>query len=83
MTEDTEYQSYTRPPEDVRMRRDRRIRATDWMVLRHREQLDSEMPTSLTSEQYDALLLYRQSLRDVPLQAEFPENVEWPQEPDL
>lgn len=37
---------------------------SDYKVIRHRDQLDSGIDTTLTSEEYDALLIERQALRD-------------------
>jgi len=37
---------------------------TDWKCIRHRDQVDSLSGTSLTSEQYEALLDGRQKIRD-------------------
>lgn len=39
------------------------LSSTDWMVTRHRDQVDAEATTSLTAEHYAALLQYRQALR--------------------
>ena len=38
---------------------------TDWKVIRHRDQLDLGVPTSLTAEEYTFLLQQRQSAREV------------------
>lgn len=40
------------------------LRATDWKVSRHRDQIDNGISTSLTEEEYQALLLQRQTWRD-------------------
>ncbi len=37
---------------------------TDWMVIRHRDQLALGIPTSLTEEEFRQLLLDRQAARD-------------------
>jgi hypothetical protein len=52
----------------ARAERDRRLAATDWMVL----------PDQIVSQ---SVLDYRQALRDVPAQAGFPEEIEWPELP--
>lgn len=49
---------------------------TDWYSIRHRDQVDLKIPTSLTEAQYGQLLSYRQQLRDwvdgaFPLKPEF------------
>ena len=41
-----------------------RLADTDWLVTRHRDQQDLQVPTSLTEDQYMGLLAYRQRLRD-------------------
>lgn len=56
----------------VRADRDRRLAATDWVVLRA---IDSGVPTDA------AWTAYRQALRDVPEQPGFPTAITWPQEP--
>ncbi len=38
--------------------------STDWKVTRHREQLDAGISTSLSDEEYKALLAERQRVRD-------------------
>lgn len=53
----------------VRGRRDYLISQTDWVVVKAQE-TGTDVP-----ENY---LVYRQALRDVPLQEGFPESVEWP-----
>jgi len=37
---------------------------TDWKVIRHRDQLDAKLPTSLSEEQFIQLLKDRQAARD-------------------
>ena len=37
---------------------------TDWKVTRHRDQLDAGEPTTLTPEEFQALLAERQAARD-------------------
>ena len=39
--------------------------STDWKVVRHRDQVALEVTTSLTNEEYVALLNERQAQRDV------------------
>jgi len=52
--------------EMVRSERNNLISATDWLVLRHRDEIDKGVPTTLSAEQYQELLTYRQALRDLP-----------------
>ena len=58
----------------VRNMRNGLLTDTDWV----------ELPTAssrLTTEQLTAYLVYRQALRDIPLQEGFPLNVIWPTYP--
>lgn len=40
------------------------LNETDWKVLRHRDQLEMNMTTSLSSEEFDQLLIDRQMARN-------------------
>jgi hypothetical protein len=40
------------------------LRSTDWKIIRHRDQVDSGIDTSLSREEYEILLKDRQSARD-------------------
>lgn len=40
------------------------LSATDWLVIRHRDQVDIGTTTTLSAQQYTELLTYRQALRD-------------------
>ncbi|MBP3847424.1 hypothetical protein J6I39_06710 [bacterium] len=42
----------------------RYLNDTDWLVIRHRDQLDLKQQTSLTQEQYLDLLIKRQAARE-------------------
>jgi len=57
------------------------LASTDWLSIRHRDQLAAEQPTSLTADQYSELLAYRQALRDWPLSGDYceayPVKPEW------
>jgi len=55
-----------------RVWRDLRLAETDSVVTRHRDELESGGPTTLTAEQYADLQGYRRQLRDWPQGAEFP-----------
>lgn len=57
---------------DVRIQRNQLLQASDWTVA---------TDTPLTSEVKQAWIEYRQSLRDVPTQTEFPDEVTWPTKP--
>lgn len=63
---------------EVRGERDRRLGDTDWLVSRHREEMDLGAEQSLSVDQFKRLLAYRNALRDVPGQAGFPSIIEWP-----
>lgn len=56
----------------IRAERDHRIDDTQWLVSRHAEQVAGGIAPSLTAEQYQELLTYRQALRDLPSQDGFP-----------
>lgn len=40
------------------------LSSTDWMVIRHRDQLETEAVTSLSAEEFSELLSRRQQARD-------------------
>lgn len=60
---------------DRRARRQAALDASDWIIARHRDQLDLvaagllEIPT-LTDAEYQAWLAYRQAWRDLPMTGE-------------
>lgn len=58
--------------EQVRLDRDRRIAATDYLAM-------PDYP--LGEEEKAAVMVYRQALRDVPSQEGFPRDVRWPDVP--
>lgn len=62
----------------VRAERDAKIEAMRWRIERHKDEIElGNEPL----EPLEPLLQYVQALRDVPQQAGFPENTEWPAEP--
>lgn len=67
-----EYNSEESRAARIRAERDRRLDATTWLVERHKEQTAGNIETSITGEDYAALLTYRQALRDLPQQQGFP-----------
>jgi len=67
--------------DSVRAQRDTLVSATDWLVQRHRDQIEAGSATTLTAEQYAALQTYRSALRNVPEQSGFPATVTWPTYP--
>lgn len=52
--------------------RDAQVSATEWLVTRHRDELDMQRATTLAAEQFAELLVYRQALRDWPQDSRFP-----------
>lgn len=58
----------------VRAERDQRLQESDLAVLPDRW-------AAMTQEQQAAWTTYRQALRDVPAQADFPWNIQWPEMP--
>ena len=67
---------------DVRNKRDSLLLSSQWLVQRHRDQLESGITTILTADEYAALLQYRQDLRDITKQIGFPNEINWPELPD-
>ena len=49
---------------ELRQLRDSALAATDWLVARHRDEVESGWTTSLNAKQYTELMNYRQQLRD-------------------
>ena len=62
----------------VRDERDRRLAASDWIIIRETERAAAD---GLGLQVPIVWLNYRQALRDIPSQAGFPHNVTWPSEP--
>lgn len=52
----------------IQMRIQEYLLQTDWMVIRHKEQLELGVETSLDNDQYNNLLSYRQYLRDYDIE---------------
>lgn len=62
----------------VRRRRDAEIARLRWFVERHRDEITLGVTTTLTPEDFTLVLQHIQLLRDLPDQAGFPTDVEWP-----
>lgn len=62
--------------------RDAEIESVRWLRERHRDEVDSARPTTLTSGQSGELFDYVQSLRDWPQSPEFPAHDHRPIQPD-
>ena len=48
---------------------------------RHRDQIEIDVPTTLTAEQFTELLVYMQALRDWPQSSSFPDQTTRPESP--
>ena len=59
--------------ESARNQRDRLLTESDWVTIRATERGDP-VPTEWQT--------YRQALRDITEQTGFPDNIDWPQEPE-
>ena len=59
--------------DSARAKRDRLLAESDWVTIRAADTGDP-VPTEWQT--------YRQALRDIPEQTGFPEEIEWPQEPE-
>ena len=59
--------------ESARNQRDRLLTDSDWVTIRATDTGDP-VPTEWHT--------YRQALRDIPEQTGFPEEIDWPQEPE-
>lgn len=55
------------------MERDHALTQSDFMLQRHAEELALEIETILSANDYQALLLHRQALRDLPEHARWPD----------
>ena len=72
----------------VRAERDSLIKSVRWCIERHSDELVLGKETTLTPEQYTALLTYIQALRDLPAQPGAPwdgggELTPWPAMPSV
>ena len=67
---------------DLRKMRDMILDETDWLILRHADEIAVQCPVTLTAEQLLELRKYRQALRDLTLVVEDKE-VTWPVRPDF
>lgn len=66
------------PGPSLRDIRQMKLIETDWLVLRHKEEIDLEKNTTLTLEQYHQVLNYRQALRDITKHYSSNDDVVWP-----
>jgi len=65
----------------IREQRILRFQETEWIKLRHRDQQDRGIPTTLSVEQYQDWLDYWQALRDLPETYSNPDDVVFPSKP--
>lgn len=61
--------------------RDAEVNSTEWLVNRHRDELDMQQSPTLETAQYTELLEYRQALRDWPQTGLFPDVSQRPVAP--
>ncbi|WP_449439565.1 phage tail assembly chaperone [Pseudomonas migulae] len=61
--------------------RDTELASLVWLRDRHRDQLEIEVDTTLSSEQFTELLVYMQALRDWPQSPDFPDSQHRPTAP--
>ncbi|PYC19548.1 hypothetical protein DMO17_19420 [Aquipseudomonas alcaligenes] len=54
--------------------RDYELRRSEWLIARHRDEVDMVTTTTLSVEQYGELLAWRQLLRDWPASRAFPDD---------
>ncbi|MGE8187935.1 phage tail assembly chaperone [Pseudomonas sp. NPDC086278] len=62
--------------------RDGELSRVLWLRERHRDQLEVAGPLTLTTEQFNELLVYMQALRDWPQSPDFPDSQLRPTAPD-
>ncbi len=68
--------------ESERLWRDRELSKTEWLVARHRDEIDMAIVPTIPIERFVDLLDYRQLLRDWPLSDGFPKASKRPPVPD-
>ncbi|MHC8341756.1 phage tail assembly chaperone [Pseudomonas sp. RT6P73] len=64
-----------------RIWRNAEVSSSEWLVMRHRDELDLDIATTLTAAQFSELLSYRQDLRDWPRSGGFPNADQRPRAP--
>ncbi|WP_176511554.1 phage tail assembly chaperone [Pseudomonas faucium] len=65
----------------MRTWRDLQLQSSEWLVMRHRDELAMDATNTLSSAQYSELLSYRQALRDWPSSTNFPDRSARPEPP--
>lgn len=66
---------------DFRSGRNKRLEQSDWVVLRHRDEKDLGLATTISDAEYLTWLTYRKQLRDLPGGVTDPNVVVWPTPP--
>ena len=61
--------------------RDAEVESVKWLRERHRDEMDLEIASTLTAEQFKELLTYLQALRDWPQSPDFPTQALRPIQP--
>lgn len=69
------------PAASERAWRDGEIAAHEWLISRHRAEIELQRETTLTTGQYTELLQYLQALRDWPAAEAFPDSTQRPANP--
>lgn len=67
--------------EYIRRKRDMLLNKADIMLMKYEEQVSLNIIQE-NNEYYNALLQYKQNLRDITKQLNFPENIIWPVLPE-
>ena len=67
--------------EVIRNRRNMHLNEADIVLVKYKEQV-SLNTIKENNEYYNALLQYKQNLRDITKQIDFPENIIWPVRPE-
>lgn len=67
--------------EYIRRKRDMLLNKADIILMKYEEQVSLNVIQE-NNEYYNALLQYKQNLRDITKQIDFPENVIWPLMPE-
>lgn len=65
-----------------RAKRDELLNSVLWQVERHNQEKTLGIETTLTDDEYLALLNYIQELRNIPQQLGFPNSVTYPEKPE-
>lgn len=66
----------------LRIERNMRLASTDWIISRHREEIEEDETTTLSSAQIKIVRQYRKALRNLPQTVDL-NNVVWPELPDF